>query len=173
MDSPGLAATRVSQMLSSMDPTDVDTAAEIVDAIDQLRNHVGQAGSIAAALAQLRIREDSPEAVPLGVHLLNAHTGKGQQFDWVFIPGLEKGNVPSFLAKTKSQIEEEHRVLLVMLSRGRHGVILTLARTLISKRGKPYSPDPSPWAAPLASALAADVDALAAHIQRLPAEPAL
>ena len=159
-----------SEILSSMDQTDVDTAAEIVDGIDQLSELAHQAGSVAAALGQLRIRENSEEAIPPGVHLLNAHTGKGQQFDWVFIPGFESGNVPSFLAKSRSKLEEEYRVLLVMLSRGRHGVVLTRSRTLISRGGKLYSPDPSPWAERLRPTLIADAAGLAEHIQRLPCD---
>ena len=158
------------QVLSSIDPSDVDTASDVTDAIDQMRDAVDEAGSIAGALAQMRIREISEDAVPPGVHLLNAHTGKGQQFDWVFIPGLEKGNVPSFLAKSKLQLEEEDRVMLVMLSRARHGVVLTKANTLISKAGRPYTPDTSHWVNLLAPALAADADGLAGHIQKLPTD---
>lgn len=51
--------------------------------------------------------------------------------------GFEQGNLPSFLAKGKAHIGEEHRVLLVMLSHARHSVILTRAKSLIAKRGNP------------------------------------
>ncbi len=158
------------QVLASIDGTDVDTATDVVDAIDQLRDIVVQAGSIAAALTQFRIREDSADAMPAGVHLLNAHTGKGQQFDWVFIPGFEKGNVPSFLARSQAQLQEEDRVLLVMLSRARHGIVLTRSQTLISKAGRVYSPDPSPWIPRLRPGVIANASALAAHIERLPGD---
>lgn len=164
---PSLEALKA-DLFSSIEATDVDTTSDVVDALAQLSDLADQAGSIAAALALFRIREDSVESIPPGVHLLNAHTGKGQQFDWVFIPGFEKGNMPSFLAKGKAQLEEEHRVLLVMLSRARHGVVLTRSQTLISKRGRPYNPDPSPWVADIRSALVANATALAAHIERLP-----
>lgn len=168
---PSIEALRT-ELLSSIDTTDVDTASEIIDALSQLSDLADQAGSIGAALTQLRVREDTTEAIAAGVHLLNAHTGKGQQFDWVFIPGFEDGNMPSFLAKGKAQLEEEHRVLLVMLSRARHGVILTRAKSLISKRGRPYNTATSPWVTDIRPALVADAIALAAHIDRLPLEDA-
>ena len=164
---PNLEALKT-ELLSSIDTTDIDTASDIADALAQLNDLAEQTGSIAAALAQLRVREDTAEAIAPGVHLLNAHTGKGQQFDWVFIPGFEKGNMPSFLAKSKAQLDEEHRVFLVMLSRARHGVVITRAQTLISKKGRPYNPDPSPWVTGVRPALIADTKTLAAHIERLP-----
>lgn len=164
---PSLDALK-DELFSSIDVTDIDTISDVTDALSQLNVLAEQAGSIAAALAQLHVRDDTAEAIAPGVHLLNAHTGKGQQFDWVFIPGFEKGNMPSFLAKTKAQLAEEHRVFLVMLSRARHGVVITRAQTLISKKGRPYNPDPSPWVTGVRPALVADAKALNAHIQRLP-----
>lgn len=164
---PGLQELE-SEVLASLDPTDVDTASDVVEAIDQLSDLVTQAGSIGSALAQVRIRDDHSEAIAPGIHLLNAHTGKGQQFDWVFIPGFENGNVPSFLAKTQAQLEEEQRVLMVMLSRARHGIVLTKSQTLVSKAGRVYRPDPSPWIGHLRPALVTDSTGLVAHIERLP-----
>jgi DNA helicase-2/ATP-dependent DNA helicase PcrA len=155
-------------VIGRIDSADVDTAADVIDALEQLEVLAEEAGSIGAAMAQLRILEEGEEAIGPGVHLLNAHTGKGQQFDWVFIPGFEKGNIPSFLAKGKAQIEEEHRVLLVMLSRARHGVILTRAKSLISKRGNPYDTTISPWTHEVRPALIADSSQLMDHIENLP-----
>lgn len=90
------------EVLSRIEISDVDTAAEVVDALDQLEELADEAGSVGAALAKLRVLEEGDTAIGPGVHLLNAHTGKGQQFDWVFIPGFENGNIPSFLAKGKA-----------------------------------------------------------------------
>jgi DNA helicase-2/ATP-dependent DNA helicase PcrA len=156
------------EVLARVDDSDVDTAADAVDAIEQLEALAEEVGSISGALEQLRVLEEGDAAIGPGVHLLNAHTGKGQQFDWVFIPGFEKGNIPSFLAKSKPAIEEEHRVLLVMLSRARHGVIVTRAKSLISKRGNSYDTQLSPWAAEIRPGLAVDRAGLEAHIAALP-----
>ena len=62
-----------------------------------------------------------------GIHCLTGHTGKGQQFDWVFIVGLEEGSIPYYKNKTKEKILEEARVLSVMVSRARIGVVMTCA----------------------------------------------
>ncbi|WP_437773481.1 UvrD-helicase domain-containing protein [Arthrobacter sp. KNU40] len=164
---PDVSALK-NEILGRIDGTDVDTAAEVVDALEQLEELSGLSGSIASALGHLRIRQDSDSAIGAGVHLLNAHTGKGQQFDWVFIPGFEKGNIPSFLAKTPSQVQEEHRVLLVMLSRARHGVILTRANSLISKKGSPYSTTASPWTNEVDPGVVAGHKELFQHISGLP-----
>lgn len=150
-------------------PDDVETLSDIRDALGQLGETFEDSLSIMTAVSQLRVHDEGTEAITPGVHLLNAHTGKGQQFDWVFIPGLERGNVPSFLAKGKEALEEEQRVLLVMLSRARHGVIITRAKSLISKKGKPYSTTASPWSASLDQGGVADSRGLAEHISRLPA----
>jgi DNA helicase-2/ATP-dependent DNA helicase PcrA len=91
------------------------------------------------------LRVDTDQAVTPGVHLLNAHTGKGQQFDWVFVPGLEEGHVPDFRSVSVEEVHEEQRVLLVMLSRAKTGIAVTRAGELISKKGNPYSRDASRW----------------------------
>ena len=160
------------EVLARIETNDVDTAAEVIDALEQLEELADQAGSVGAALAQLRVLDKGDTAIGPGVHLLNAHTGKGQQFDWVFIPGFENGNIPSFLAKGKVQIEEEFRVLLVMLSRARHGIILSRAKSLISKKGNTYSTKPSPWTNEVKVGLVADKAELLAHIDSLPGEDA-
>jgi DNA helicase-2/ATP-dependent DNA helicase PcrA len=156
------------ELISTVGANDVDTTSDIRDALGQLRELAEHAGSIAAALAQLRVRDDATAAVAPGVHLLNAHTGKGQQFDWVFIPGLEDGNVPSFLAKGNAALEEEKRVLLVMISRAKHGVIISRAGSLVSKKGKTYSTKPSPWANSIRAGLDMDPQELLQHISRFP-----
>lgn len=60
-----------------------------------------------------------------GVHLLTGHAGKGQQFDWMIIAGLEEGNLPNYHAVSNAEIAEEARTFAVMLSRARHGVLVT------------------------------------------------
>ncbi|MGO2746234.1 3'-5' exonuclease [Microbacterium sp.] len=163
---PAAAALREG-VVASLGPNDVDTLAEAMDAIDQLEDLAGTSGSIAAAVANVHEPADPDAPIVAGIHLLNAHTGKGQQFDWVIIPGLEKGNVPSFLARTAAEKEEEHRVLLVMLSRARHGVMITCADSLISRKNKPYSTTQSPWQDDLRAGIHANAQDVLEHIKRL------
>lgn len=158
------------EMLSGVDGADVDTHAEVDEALDQLYEWAHGAGSLRAAIDLIVDPESDAPTAP-GVHLLNAHVGKGQQFDWVFIPGFENGHLPSLLAKRTPELLEEQRILLVMLSRARHGVVFSRSQTLVSKAGNPYSPDRSPWTALVSGSLSTDLDALRDHIARLPADP--
>ncbi|MEY9863518.1 DNA helicase-2/ATP-dependent DNA helicase PcrA [Catenulispora sp. GAS73] len=132
------------RVLALIDPADVDTYQQAVEALEMLEELAGPAGPASKALDQLTIRADDRPIEP-GVHLLNAHTGKGQQFDWVIVIGLDEGHIPYYLATDNEAVAEEQRVLLVMLSRARHGLILTRAQLHVSKAGKPYPRSPSRW----------------------------
>ncbi|UUU38719.1 UvrD-helicase domain-containing protein [Streptomyces sp. NBC_00162] len=131
-------------VLGGIDPCDVDTMEQAASALSEFESLATRAGSLAAAASQLRV-VDEDSAIEPGVHLLNAHTGKGQQFDWVFMPGFESWHIPDSRAETTEQLEEELRVVLVMVSRARHGIVITRARSLISKAGRPYPTRESQW----------------------------
>src|SRR5690606_995707 len=76
-------------VLDAVDPADVDARELVNRAFDSLE----QSGATTAKSAVHSIKASDPrQAIGPGVHLLNAHTGKGQQFDWVFIVGLEQGH---------------------------------------------------------------------------------
>lgn len=112
-------------VLDALDPTDVDARELVDDAFDALE----QSGAATARAAIKSIKQSDPkQVVGPGVHLLNAHTGKGQQFDWTLVVGLEEGHVPGRRNSYGDALNEEQRVLLVMLSRARHGLIVTRAR---------------------------------------------
>lgn len=112
-------------VLGTVDPADIDVRELINDAFDVLER--SDTGTARAAVKSIRT-SDPKQAVGPGVHLLNAHTGKGQQFDWVFVIGIEEGHLPSKRNNEGDALAEEQRTLLVMLSRARHGLILTRAR---------------------------------------------
>jgi DNA helicase II / ATP-dependent DNA helicase PcrA len=80
-----------------------------------------------------------------GLHLLTGHAGKGQQFDWVIVLGLESDSIPSFQAKTEAAQLEELRVLSVMISRARHGVITTRSKSAIKPWGDRVATGISPF----------------------------
>lgn len=128
-------------VLDTLDPADVD-ARELVDnAFDVLSR--SDAPTAKAAVRSIRAA-DPKQTVGPGVHLLNAHTGKGQQFDWVFVVGLEEGHLPGKRNSRGEALAEEQRILLVMLSRARQGVIVTRAATADGPYGR-YQPAPSRW----------------------------
>lgn len=142
---------------------DPDTLGMIRDAIDDLEESCEGMEELRSIVSKLQVR-DPNAPIQSGVHLLNAHTGKGQQFDWVFIPGLEDFHIPSGQAKTPSEKAEEERVLLVMLSRARHGIIVSRANQLMSKVGRLYSTRQSQWWESIAESCAMSKAELKAHI---------
>lgn len=155
-------------VILQVDGADVDTAEEVCAALAEFEEIVETTGSVASGLDKLRLSDDHREVISPGVHLLNGHTGKGQQFDWVFIPGVEENNMPDFHAKDAVALAEEKRILLVMLSRARHGVVMTHAMELMSKKGKPYKTKACPWLPSLRGGVTADADQLLQHIEQLP-----
>jgi DNA helicase-2/ATP-dependent DNA helicase PcrA len=74
-----------------------------------------------------------------GVHLLTGHVGKGQQFDWVVIVGAEDGAIPFFRATSDLELAEEARILAVMVSRARHGVVICHASRVPSQSGQEWT----------------------------------
>lgn len=62
------------------------------------------------------------EKIP--VRLMTVHSAKGLEFDYVFIPGLEKGLFPHFAGDK----EEERRLFYVALTRAREKVFLSFCR---------------------------------------------
>lgn len=92
---------------------------------------------------RIKIGGDSTLLTAPGVHLLTGHAGKGQQFDWVVILGTEEGCIPDFRATTPQVLAEEARVLSVMISRARYGVLLFRATSVEGRDGRPWAKEPS------------------------------
>ncbi|MER6100652.1 3'-5' exonuclease, partial [Streptomyces sp. NPDC001728] len=155
-----------SSVLEGIEAGDVETAEQAEDALSAFERLVAQAGSLHAAAAQLRVVDRNTPIEP-GVHLLNAHTGKGQQFDWVFIPGFEDFHIPDSRADTPDTLAEELRVVLVMVSRARHGVVVSSARSLISNAGRPYATRASRWWPVITAACLMTSDDFSQHIAKL------
>lgn len=149
-------------VLDALDPADVDARELIDDAFEALV----QTGATTARAAVRSIRQTDPkQVVGPGVHLLNAHTGKGQQFDWTLVVGLEEGHVPGRRNSYGDALNEEQRVLLVMLSRARHGLIVTRARMSNGQYGI-RAVDESRWWAAIKARYSSE-DEIQSHIERL------
>ncbi|RPA06198.1 UvrD-helicase domain-containing protein [Gordonia sp. OPL2] len=158
-------------VLDAVDPADVD-ARELVDnAFDALER---QRDAVTAKAAVKSIRaSDHKQTIGPGVHLLNAHTGKGQQFDWVFVIGLEEGHLPGKRNSRGDALAEEQRVLLVMLSRARHGLVVTRTR-MADGTYEPYPATQSRWWPRIRAqySLAEEIEAhLEADLPALPTSP--
>jgi DNA helicase-2/ATP-dependent DNA helicase PcrA len=71
--------------------------------------------------------------VDKGLHILTIHASKGLEFDNVFIPGLEEGILPHYLAKSPRDVAEERRLLYVAATRAKRTVLLSFCLT---RRGR-------------------------------------
>jgi hypothetical protein len=128
-------------VLNVIDPADIDTREQVDEAFDVLKQ--SDVSTARAAIKSIRV-SDPKQAIGPGVHLLNAHTGKGQQFDWVFVVGLEEDHLPYKQNKHGDALAEELRVLIVMLSRARHGLVVTRVKMENGLYGL-YNKDESRW----------------------------
>lgn len=59
------------------------------------------------------------------VNLLTMHSSKGLEYDYVFIPDVNEGNIPHISEKTKENMEEERRIMYVAMTRAKTGLYVT------------------------------------------------
>ena len=111
-----------------IESADAETLNELASALDAIGKLVEDGATVEDAVRSCRSSSAPGEPVIPGLHVLTGHKGKGQEFDWVVIVGLENGHIPAWQSKTDDEIAEELRVLHVMVSRARYGLVLTLAR---------------------------------------------
>lgn len=116
----------------------------LVDALAWAADLLTEGASPTAVAARITVGDGDTLLTKPGLHLLTGHVGKGQQFDWVIIIGLEDGCLPDFRASSASELAEETRVLSVMISRARHGVVLSSAQEVPDLSGRVREREPSP-----------------------------
>lgn len=127
-------------MADIQDPRLRESLAGALDwCIDLLRDGV----SPSEVRKRIRVGDNETLLTKPGVHLLSGHNGKGQQFDWVIVIGAEDGTIPDFRAKTRAGLDEEARVLSVMISRARHGVAVTYSQQVQAQTGRLQFKEPS------------------------------
>jgi DNA helicase-2/ATP-dependent DNA helicase PcrA len=160
------AARIVKAMLSRLNVSDFQAAS---DPLEHLRKAAGLSGvqdpstrealggalnwccdllqqglTLGAIKERIRVGDESTLLNVPGVHLLTGHVGKGQQFDWVLVIGAEEGCIPDFRATSTEAIQEEARILSVMLSRARHGAVMMCAQSVpAATTGVSYAKRPS------------------------------
>ncbi len=76
-------------------------------------------GDAATFVADLRARFSPGGDGAHGVHLLTLHRAKGLEFEAVFLPRLQEGELPSKQARTGEELAEERRLLYVGLTRAK------------------------------------------------------
>jgi DNA helicase-2/ATP-dependent DNA helicase PcrA len=78
--------------------------------------------------AELRHRFDSGGEGVSGVHLLTYHRAKGLEFGAVFLPRLEEKELPSKLARSEADKDEERRLLYVGMTRAKRSLSVTWSK---------------------------------------------
>jgi DNA helicase-2/ATP-dependent DNA helicase PcrA len=97
------------------------------------QRYAGGPEALASFLADIATKGDQDSGIPMetrGVTLATVHAVKGLEFPIVFIVGLEEGIFPHAKAlKTPGGMEEEQRLAYVGMTRARHKLYLSYART--------------------------------------------
>jgi hypothetical protein len=137
--------------------TDVDTRKSMVDALGWVQDLLSDSVKPESIRERIKVGDSATLITSAGVHLLSGHVGKGQQFDWAIVVGLEEDFIPFTMAATSDEIVEEARVLSVMISRARHGVILSRACSVPTNGGYPRNRTPSRFLESIATANPLDV----------------
>lgn len=148
-----------------------DTRRNLVDALTWVLERIGEGHDPGAIVQRIRVGDQSTLLNAPGVHLLSGHVGKGQQFDWVFIVGAEDDNMPFFRAhNSAAELEEEARIVSVMVSRARHGVVITRGEVVPKADGNIKARQITRFASQLTSAPVSDRAAIAAWLKAAPWE---
>lgn len=113
-----------------------EASAWLFDQILQQKNGLFGIPEIRRRIAERKGNETMTTRV--GIHCLTGHAGKGQQFDWVFIVGLEQRLVPFYKTSSNDELKEEAKILSVMISRARIGFVAT--STSINSCNYPQEP---------------------------------
>jgi len=109
---------------------------ELVDGISAfVEQHTEEGRGILLThyLQEVSLLSDTDEDSSVGddkVTLMTVHSAKGLEFDAVIVVGLEENLFPSQMsADNPRQIEEERRLFYVAMTRARHHLLLTFARS--------------------------------------------
>lgn len=134
------ALRKMTGIVTTRDPF---TRQSLREAVEWASDLLEEGLSPADIISRITIGGQATLLTAPGVHLLTGHLGKGQQFDWVIVLGAEDGCIPDFRATSQTELAEEARVLSVMISRARHGVMLLRACSVEDRNGVPRAKDPS------------------------------
>lgn len=93
-----------------------------------------------------RLKQEDINPLERGIRVMTMHSAKGLEADVIFIPGLEKGIMPSDKQLGHPQLTEESaRQLYVAITRARVACIFSWAAYRPDSSRKPKSATPSPF----------------------------
>jgi DNA helicase-2/ATP-dependent DNA helicase PcrA len=152
-------------VLDTVDPSDVDT----MEQVDEIFAFLQQTGlpTPRAALKALRSSDEPQRAVSSECICSTLIPVRVSSSTWTFVIGLEERHIPDRRSSHGPALAEELKVLLVMLSRARHGLVVTSVTTLDGRYG-PYAATRSRWFAALDAAKPCLWSALPAHVGTAP-----
>ncbi len=124
---PAGAVSQIDEAAVEM-PLDLETRRDLHEAIIRCNARLRDGEAPEEVLESIKIGSRETILEKPGVHLLTGHAGKGQQFDWVVVVGAEEGSIPHYRANSKEDVLDEAKILSVMVSRARHGVVVTASQ---------------------------------------------
>lgn len=123
---------------------DLETLDELNAAFEKIEQLM-EGRPLAQIIADVRTATDDLHPVPSGLHFLTGHGGKGQQFDHVYVIGLEEGILPDSRSTSDDKLRDELAVLHVMVSRARHSITISCARDVRWDINRQWNRQPSRW----------------------------
>lgn len=103
---------------------------ESLNAIMDLADRAPEGTGVRAFADELFERQSAQhEPVMRAVTLATIHSVKGLEWESVFVVGVAEGLLPISYAQTPETVDEERRLLYVAITRARHSLTLTWART--------------------------------------------
>lgn len=136
--------TRCSGDVDSADLDALDELEEVFESINELLKEM----PLAEIIGGIRLSSSPDSPVGPGLHLLNGHVGKGQEFGKVFIVGLEEAFLPHYAAiksRDPAKINEELSVLHVMASRAQEELEVSFCDVVPDWQGIDRRRDPCRW----------------------------
>ena len=127
------------EIFHSKDPEDQtrqENLQELLDGIStfvQVHTEEGQGILLTHYLQEVSLLSDIDEDETQGddkVTLMTVHSAKGLEFDAVVVAGMEENLFPSQMSmENPRQIEEERRLFYVAMTRARHHLVITFAKS--------------------------------------------
>ena len=89
---------------------------------------------IAAYRQEIKENQKQKDADKSGVQILTLHAAKGTEYEAVFIPDINEGNIPFRKAVLTEDLEEERRMLYVGMTRAKSLLYLSAVKKRFDKK---------------------------------------
>ena len=126
-------------------PTEQTRQADLAHFVSLAEAHTGNDETVGGFLAELE-RRFGPDVGRDAVQLMSYHSAKGLEWEAVFLPRIEEGELPHWRATRNSNESEERRLLYVGITRAKRYLWLSSTR---AGRPSPFLAELSPPRAPL------------------------